>query len=106
VANEQGSARLRLQSEHVLTLFDDAVITTLRTTLATAPTLDGVDREVFGEGARERGVVAGHGEYARNHKNRWPGSHGEIANPGPIPGAHAVAGPDRCHSVGFALRAE
>jgi hypothetical protein len=38
------------------------------------------------------------GEYAGNHKNRWPASHGGIANPGPVPGDHGVAGPDRFHA--------
>src|SRR5512147_1306885 len=43
VAHEQGGARLRLQGEHVLTLFDDAVISALRTALAASPAFDGVD---------------------------------------------------------------
>ena len=40
VANEQGGARLRLQGEHVLTLFDDAVIIALRAALASSPALN------------------------------------------------------------------
>jgi hypothetical protein len=47
VANEVAGARLRLQGEHVLTLFDDAVIT-LRAALASSAALDGVDRKVLG----------------------------------------------------------
>ena len=62
--------------------------------LASSPALDGVDRKVLGQGAREGGVVSSHGEDAGNNENRWPASHGEIANPGPIPGAHDLASPD------------
>src|SRR6187402_3037244 len=47
---------------------------------------------MLGQGARECGVVGSHGEYAGNHNYRWPASHGEIANLGPIVGEHDVAG--------------
>ena len=43
VANEQGRAGLGSQGEHILTLFDDAVIITLRAALASPATFDGVD---------------------------------------------------------------
>jgi len=92
VTNEEGRARLSLQREHVLTLFDDAVIVTLRAALASSAALDGVDRKMLGQGAREGSVVGSHGEDAGNHKNRWPASHGKIANLGPILGEHDVAG--------------
>ena len=46
---------------------------------------------MLGQSAREGGVVSSDGEYTRNDQNRWPFSHGEIANPGPILGEH-VAG--------------
>jgi hypothetical protein len=87
VTNEEGRARLSLQREHVLTLFDDAVIVTLRAALASSAALDGVDRKMLGQGARGGSVVGSHGEDAGNHKNRWPASHGKIANLGPILGA-------------------
>ena len=47
---------------------------------------------MLSQGAREGGVIGSHGEDAGNHKNRWPASHGKIANLGPIPGEHDVAG--------------
>jgi hypothetical protein len=57
-----------------------------------------VDCKMLGQGAREGGVIGSHGEYAGNNKNGRPGSHGEVANPGPIPREHDVAGPDRFHT--------
>jgi hypothetical protein len=75
VANEQGGARLGLQGEHVLTLFDDAVVITLRAARASSPALDGVDRKMLRQGARECGVVNSHRKYTRDDQNRRPFSH-------------------------------
>jgi hypothetical protein len=92
VANEQGRAGLGSQGEHILTLFDDAVIIPLRAALASSATLNGVDRKMLSQGACEGGEVARHGKDAGNNKNRWPTSDGEITNRCPILGAHGVGG--------------
>jgi hypothetical protein len=52
VANEKRRASLSLQGEHILTLFDDAVIITLRAALASSAALNGVDRKMLSQGAR------------------------------------------------------
>src|SRR6266851_1196800 len=92
VANEQRRAGRGSQGEHILTLFDDAVIITLRAALASSATLDGVDHKMLSQDAREGGVVGCHGEDAGKNQNRWPTSHGEIANCCPILGAYAMGG--------------
>jgi hypothetical protein len=38
--------------------------------LASSPAVDGVDRKILGQGARERSVVGDHREYAGNHDAR------------------------------------
>src|SRR5438876_3302693 len=88
VTNQKGRAGLLLQSEHIFALFDHAVIITLWTALASPATLDSVDRKLFGQGAREGGVVGVHGEGTRDNNHRWTTAQGEIANRGLILGEH------------------
>ena len=77
VTDEQGRAGRGLYGKHILTLFDDAVVMTLRAALASSTALDGVDRKTLSQRAGEGGVIGCHGEDAGNNKNRWPTTCGD-----------------------------
>src|SRR5205085_3909452 len=57
VANHKGCVRLGSQGEHIFALFGDAVVMALWATLASPASLDGVNRKMLGQGAREGCVV-------------------------------------------------
>src|SRR5258708_13679486 len=101
MTNEKGRAGLLLQSEHILALFRHAVIIALWAALTSPATLDDVDRKMLGQSAREGSVVGSHEEGAGNNQNRWPTSHGEIANLRPILGEHGVGGFCGCTYLSF-----
>src|SRR5258707_2938928 len=92
VANEQGRAGLLLQGEHILTFFEHAVIITLWAAQTSPATFNDVDGKMLGQSTRKGSVVGSYGERAGNNQNRWPTSHGEIANLRPILGEHGVGG--------------